>query len=321
MRILVTPTSFSANNQSRARDLLESFTGDIIYNPHGRPLTDNEIIPLLEGVDGYIAGLDYISSEVIEKAPASLKVISRYGVGYERVDIRAAAKRGITVTSTPGVNSESVADLAFGLMLSVARKISFFDKQVKAGEWPRATGIELYGKTIGIVGLGAIGKGIANRANGFSMNVLAYDPFLDSTYAAANKIRACTLDEVLGLSDIVSLHLPLNENTRNIINTETIAKMKKGAIIVNTARGGLIDEAAACEALRIGQLGGLGLDAFEKEPPGKSLLFAFENVVATPHAGAHTAEAVDNMGILAVRNLIDVLSGKECKNVISAIIK
>lgn len=316
MKILVTPTSFNANSRSKARDLLESYSRDIVFNPYGRPLNAEEIAPLLEGVDGYIAGLDYITADVLEKAPDCLKAISRYGAGYDRVDISAAEKRGIIVTNTPGVNSESVADLAFGLMLSAARKIPVLDRKVKSGEWPRTTGVEIYGKTIGILGLGAIGKGIARRARGFSMNILAYDPFLDRAFAETNGIRECTADELLRESDIISLHLPLNENTREIINREAIAKMKQGTIIINTARGGLIDEAAAYEALKDGRLGGLGLDAFENEPPGSSPLFELENVVVTPHAGAHTVEAVENMGILAVQNLIDVLSGKECRNII-----
>lgn len=150
------------------------------------------------------------------------------------------------------------------------------------------------------------------------MKVLAYDPFFDSAYAAANGVQQCTLEELLSSSDIISLHLPLNDSTRNIIDRGAIAKMKPGAIIVNTARGGLIDEEAAYEALKSGQLGGLGLDAFEKEPPGNTPLFELENVVATPHAGAHTTEAVDNMGILSVQNLIDVMSCKDCRYIVKA---
>lgn len=318
MRILVTPTSFSGGNGSKASNMLQSFTKDIIYNPYSRPMTESEILPLLEGVDGYIAGLDYIGAEVINKAPASLKVISRYGVGIERVDIKAAALKGIKVTNTPGVNSESVADLAFGLMLSVARKISTLDSKVKSGEWPRTTGIELFGKTIGILGLGAIGKGVARRAKGFSMEVLAYDPFIDMDYATANGIKSCQIDELVQKADIISLHLPLNEETKNIINKAAISVMKKGVIIVNTSRGGLVDEEAAFDALKSGQLGVLGLDAFEKEPPGNSPLFELNNVVATPHAGAHSVEAVERMGIMAVQNLIDVLDGRECRYIVNS---
>lgn len=155
MRVLVTPTSFGRDKKSKAKYLLEQFADEIVYNPYGRPLNEDEIIPFLEGVDGYIAGLDYITAKVIEKAPPSLKVISRYGAGYDRVDINAAEKKGIIVTNTPGVNSEAVAELAFGLMLCVAGRIPALDKKVKAGEWPRTTGTELYKKNIGNSGLGS----------------------------------------------------------------------------------------------------------------------------------------------------------------------
>jgi D-3-phosphoglycerate dehydrogenase len=317
MKILVTPTSFSKDKASKAKELLEKFADEIIYNPYGRPLTASEVIPMLKGIDGYIAGLDYITAEVIEQAPASLKVISRYGAGYDRVDIGAAAQKEIVVTNTPGVNSESVADLAFGLMLSVARNISFLDHEVRKGNWPRTTGTELFRKKLGILGLGAIGKGVALRAKGFSMEVLAYDPYIDKSFTQANSIMECTFNELIINSDFISIHLPLNEQTSNIINASVIEKMKPGAIVVNTARGGLIDEKAAYEALKSGRLGGLGLDAFDKEPPGDSPLFELNNVVATPHSGAHTREGVNNMGVLAVQNLIDVLSGLECKFIIN----
>jgi len=320
MKILVTPTSFHRDKKSKAKDLLEQFADEIVYNPYGRPLNEDEIVHLLEGVDGYIAGLDYITARVIEQAPETLKVISRYGAGYDRVDVKAAAKKGIVVTNTPEVNSQSVAELAFGLMLCLARRIPALDGKVKAGEWPRMTGIELYKKTLGVVGLGAVGKRVAMMAKGFSMDILAYDPYIDRTFARDKGIKEATFEELIGNSDFISLHLPLNESTRNIIDEKAIEKMKQGAVIINTSRGGLIDEKAAYRALKSGKLGGLGLDAFEKEPPGESPLFELNNVVATPHAGAHTAEAIENMGMLAVRNLIDVLSGKECKHVVNNMI-
>jgi D-3-phosphoglycerate dehydrogenase len=317
MKILVTPSSFSKESKSIAKELLESKADEIVYNPYGRPMTAEEIIPLLQGVDGYVAGLDYITAEVIEKAPDSLKVISRYGVGFDRVDTAAATKKGIIVTNTPGMNSQSVADLAFGLMLAVARGIPTLNAKVKHGEWPRASGVELYKKTLGVVGFGGIGKGVAMRGKGFSMNVLAYDPYFDRDYAQANGIEEATLEKLMENSDVISLHVPLNEETKNMINGKTIEKMKQGVILINTSRGGLIDEQAAYEALKSGKFGGLGLDAFEKEPPDASPLFELDNVVATPHAGAHTRDAVNNMGILAVQNLLDVLSGKICRFIVN----
>jgi len=316
MKILVTPTSFSRERAPAAWELLASFTTEIVVNPFGKPLAEKEILPLLEGVDGWIAGLDFITEDVIRQAPASLKVISRYGVGVERVDLHAAVQHGIVVTNTPGVNADAVADLAMGLLLSVARRIPSLDRQVKAGGWPRTTGVELSGKTLGILGLGAIGKGVARRAQGFSMKVAAYDPWMDRGYAERNGIQPMTLDDILLCADVLSLHLPLNGQTANILDAERIGRLKPGVILINTARGGLMDEAALLAQLEAGRIGGLGLDAFAMEPPGENPLFRFENVVVTPHAGAHTFEAALNMAMLSVENAIAVLSGKDCLHII-----
>ncbi len=312
MKILVTPTSFTRERAPEAWGKLSAFAGEIVCNPMGKPLAEDDIPPLLEGVDGWIAGLDNITAQVLERAPASLKVISRYGVGFERVDLKAAAARGITVTNTPGVNAEAVADLALGLMLAAARRIPSLDRQVKAGGWPRTTGVEIYGKMLGILGLGAIGKGVARRAQGFSMHVLAYDPWMDQAYAERNGIVPMELDELLACSDVVSLHLPSTPQTANLLNADRIGRLKPGVILINTARGGLMDEEALASALESGRIGGLGLDAFAVEPPGNSPLFRFDNVVVTPHAGAHTAEAAANMAMLSVENLIAVLTGRDC---------
>lgn len=317
MKILVTPTSFNKEVCPEAWHMLEQFASEIVCNPYNRPLTADELIPLLEGVDGYIAGVDDVSARVIENAPSTLKVISRYGVGYDQVDIKACGQRGIVVTNTPRVNAESVADLAFGLMLSVARQIPYANNQTKKGGWPRITGIELYGKTLGIIGLGAIGKGVARRAKGFSMRVLAYDPAIDEDFCRQYGIEPSSLEVVLSKSDFISLHLPLKDQTRHIINSSTISMMKSGAILVNTARGGLVDEQAVYEALKSGKLGGFGMDVFEVEPPGNSPLFELENVVVTPHMGSSTVEAIRAMANLAVKNLIDVLTGKECPYIVN----
>src|SRR5690606_2231296 len=162
----------------------------------------------LDGVDGYLAGLDYITAEVIEAAPPSLKVISRYGAGYDRVDLEAANKKGIAVTNTPGANAQAVAELAFGLMLAVARKIPALDRAVRDGKWIRSNGVELYGKTLGIVGFGAIGNLVARQAKGFSMHVLVYDPYVDDQVLAEYGLRRAAWEELLAQSDFISLHLP-----------------------------------------------------------------------------------------------------------------
>lgn len=316
MKILVTPTSFGPFVRTEAKERLEAFADELIYNPYGRPLAEDELIPLLEDCDGYLAGLDSITGKVL-KSCRRLKSISRYGAGYDRVDVAAAKAAGIIVTTTPGVNSTAVADLAIGLALAVARRIPMLDRTTRTGQWVRSTGVELSGKTLGILGLGTIGKNVAKRARGFDMKILAYDPFLDRDYARRHEIQACTLKEVLEQSDVVSLHLPLNDGTRHLIGAEAIGRMKPGSILINTSRGGIIDESAAEEALESGRLGGLGLDAFEKEPPEGNGLFRFDNVVVTPHTGAHTAEATRKMADAAVDNLIAVLEGRECASAVT----
>lgn len=316
MKILLTPTSMQKGQKSIALDILKKFTSDLVYNPYGRPLTEEELIPLLKDCDGYFAGVDYITEKVIKECN-NLKVISRYGVGVDRVDLLAAKQKGILVTNTPGANSVAVAELAMGLILNVARNISVLDKKTRGGEWVHSSGIELGGKTMGILGLGAIGKNLAKYAQGFSMKVMAYDPYMDEEYAKDNNIKVAAFDQVISNSDVISLHLPLNEETWHLINEVTINRMKKEAILVNAARGGIIDEDAAYEALKEGRLGGLGLDAFEMEPPKASPLFELDNVVITPHTGAHTKEAIENMDIMSVENLINLLSGKDCKYIMN----
>lgn len=313
MRILVTPTSFSKT--SAAMDRLQAFADKIVFNETKKPLAGERLIELLQGCDGYIAGLDYITKEVMESADR-LKVISRYGVGYDRVDLDAAAKRNIIVTNTPGMNANAVADMAMGLILSVARRIAYLDGTMRDGEWVSSKGVEIYQKTIGIVGLGAIGRGVARRAQGFDMKVLAYDPYIDRAYAEGNRIQPVPLEELIRRSHIISLHLPLNEATRHMINAESIALMQKGTIIINTSRGGIVDEDAVCTALENGRLGGLGLDVFEQEPPDISRFLPFDNVVVTPHKGSHTVEATENMMWTAVDNLVKVLSGEKCNYII-----
>ena len=316
MRILVTPTSFNKPEAAKAKSMLEAFAVETVYNNYGRPLSEDEVAEMTQGCDGYIAGLDSITGNAVEQMPVSLKVISRYGAGVDRVDLKAAERKGIVVTNTPGANTEAVADLTFGLLLAAARRIPLLDRKVRLNEWPRSQGVEIYNKTIGIIGFGAVGKAVARRAKGFSMRIMAFDPCMDKAYAEKNDILACELDVLLRNSDFISLNLPYNEDTRHIIGGRAIGLMKPGAIIVNTARGGLIDEAAAYTALKEERLGGLALDAFEAEPPQYSPLFELYNVVLTPHTGAHTAEAVENMAVMAVKNLIDILEGRNCSNIV-----
>jgi len=309
MKILVTPTSLNESSTLPAMQKLRSAADELVFNTTGGPLHADQLIPLLQDVDGVIAGLDDYTAEVIGAAGPKLKVISRYGVGSDRVDLEAAKARGIVVKVTPGANSIAVAELAIGLMLGLARSIPALDRAVRAGGWPRGHGMELTGKTLGIVGVGAIGREVAKRAEGLQMSVLGHDPMVDDATMKGFGIAPAPLADLLSKSDVVSLHVPLLDTTRHIIDGPAIASMKKGALLINTSRGGLIDEAAAYDALKSGQLGGLALDAYEVEPPAGSPLFELDNVIATPHTGAHTDEATAKMAAMAVDNLLSVLAG------------
>lgn len=311
MKILVTATSLTPDHPNPALEQLNRFADQVVFNPHRRPLLEDELIPLLEGCEGYIAGLDFVTKKVIDES-AALRVISRYGAGVDRVALEAAKAKSIVVCNTPGVNAQAVADLTLALLLAVVRRVPFLDRNTREGRWPRSTGIELYGKTIGILGLGAIGKSVAKRAAGFSMKIMAYDPYLNEAYAKKEGIIPGDFDAVVKAADFLCLHLPLTPQTRHIISRDVMETMKPGAIIVNTARGGLIDEQAAYELLQSGHLGGLGIDVYEAEPPTGSPLFTLDNVVATPHTASHTIEATAAMASLSVQNLIDVLSGRDC---------
>ncbi len=309
-RLLVTPTSYGKNDV-RLKTELEAQVGEVIYNPTGKPLTSAEVANLLPGIDGYIAGLDGIDANALKSADR-LKVIARYGVGVDSVDLAAAREKGIVVTNTPGANSVSVAELALGLMLALARQIPEAVEAVHQGKFPRYTGVSLEGKTVGILGLGAIGKQLARRLAGFDCKLVAYDPFADIAFAKDNHVELDTMDEVIKQADFVSLHLPLLPETRGIVNENFLGKMKKGSFLINTSRGEAIDEDALLKALQSGHLKGAGLDAFAVEPPDpKNPLLALSQVIATPHLGAQTDGATSNMGWFAMKDCLAVLKGEK----------
>jgi D-3-phosphoglycerate dehydrogenase len=309
-RLLVTPTSYGKND-ARLKTELEALVGEVIYNPTGKPLTSAEIAGLLPGVHGYIAGLDVIDADALKTAD-KLKVISRYGVGFDNVDLEAAKSKKIVVTNTPGANSVSVAELALGLVLALARQIPEAVDAVHQGKWPRYSGVSLEGKTIGILGLGAIGKQLARRLAGFDCKILAFDPYADKQFALDNQITLADIDQVIAAADFVSLHLPLLPETRGIVDEAFLNKMKKGSYLVNTSRGEAINEEALLKALQSGHLKGAGLDAFIVEPPDpNNPLLALPNVIATPHLGAQTDGATSNMGWLAMKDCLAVLKDEK----------
>jgi D-3-phosphoglycerate dehydrogenase len=285
--------------------------GEVIYNSAGKPLSSAEVARLLPGIDGYIAGLDVIDRAALQCADR-LRVIARYGVGVDSVDLQAASGRNIVVTNTPGANSVSVAELAIALILALARQIPEAVAATHEGRFPRLSGITLEGKIIGIIGLGAIGRQLARRLSCFDCRLVAYDPYPDRDFARQHSVALLGLDELLGSADIVSLHLPLLPETRGMVDAAFLARLKPGAFLVNTARGELIDEAALFEALQSGALRGAALDALAQEPPvPHHPLLALPQVIATPHLGAQTDGATNAMGWMALHDCLAVLRGQE----------
>jgi D-3-phosphoglycerate dehydrogenase len=253
-----------------------------------------------------------VTRELLAAAPR-LKVVGRAGIGVDNVDVPAATERGVLVVNAPNANVMSAVEHAFALMLALARRIPAADASMKRGEWDRKTfkGVELQGKTLGIVGLGKIGRGVAARARAFEMTVIAVDPALDAARARELGVEKVTMDELVGRADVVTFHSPLTAETRNILSAERIGRLRRGALVVNCGRGGVLDEAALLAALESGQVGGAALDVYEQEPPTRPELIRHPRVVATPHIGAQTAEAQERIAVETAHMVLAALAGDE----------
>jgi len=286
----------------------------------------NVVLTTKETLDAEIADADAlivrsatrVTPELLEKA-AKLRVVGRAGVGVDNIDLPEATKRGVLVMSTPGGNAVSVAEHTFALLLALARQVPLLDKAIHEGRWEKssAAGTELRGKTLGIIGLGRIGSEVAARAEAFDMRVLAYDPYISEAAAHEMSVELVPLEKLLAESDFVSLHTALSPATEKLINAATIEKMKKGARLVNAARGELIDEAALAEALKSGKLAGAALDVFAEEPPKNSPLVRMANVIATPHVAGSTAEAQEEVGTQIAVQVRDYLAEGVIRNAVN----
>ncbi len=315
-RILITTRSFRKLDDPH-KQVLSDAGYEIVNSPYSRPATAEEMTDLLADVDGAILGVDHVNAASLARADR-LKVISRYGIGVDAVDIAAATERGIVVTNTPGANSVAVAELALGLMLALARHIPAQDKRTRAGEFSPVPGVELAGQTLGLLGLGRIGREVVQRAAAFGMTIQFYDPYPPADdFAERYSLRAVSLHDLIASSDFISLHLPLTEQTHNLIDRDAIASMRHGAILINTARGGLIDEDALYEALSENKLAGAGFDAFASEPPAGSPLLTLDNFIATPHTGSSTRQTTLKMGLMASQNALAVLRGDRPEHVVN----
>ncbi|TSA47826.1 MAG: hydroxyacid dehydrogenase [Deltaproteobacteria bacterium] len=274
--------------------------------------SEEQGIEVVRDADVLVVGLQRMTEKVLDAAKR-LKVIGRCGVGLDNIDLKAAGARGIPVVYTPGANAQTVADLTLGLLLALARKIPQADRMTKGGQWKRIMGNDVWGKTLGICGLGQIGFNVAKRAKGFDMNVIAYDLFENLPLAGELGIQYKSKAEILGESDYITLHLPLTRETRGFIGIDDLKAMKKTAILVNTSRGGIVDENALYLALKEGEIAGAALDVFEHEPPGKTPLVELDNFIGCPHIGGITTEAIGRIGMTVARDIVSVLKGQTPK--------
>lgn len=303
--ILITTSSFDAEILS----LLDAYNLKAILNPYKRKLTENEVADLIQQYQpiGMIAGVEPLTGAVLKNAPF-LKIISRCGIGMDSVDLVVAEGLGIKVTNTPDAPTIPVAELTIGLMISLIRSLHVSDSAIRDGQWDRPMGGLLYGKTIGVIGCGRIGSYVAKLLTAFGCNLIGYDPFC----ARHDSLKLTTLEDLLRVSDLVSLHLPYSEDNHYLINAERIGLMKNGAILINASRGGLVDEDALVEALESGKLAGAAFDCFEHEPYAGPLA-QLSNTLLTAHIGSYAREGRKIMEQQAMENLIGGLNKMQQK--------
>lgn len=308
-RIFVSWPGYSATDAETGGRLVAAGY-ELILEPKLGARSAGELIALMRDAAGAIVSTDPFTAEAIAANP-SLKVIARVGVGSDSIDHDAARRAKVAITITPGMNMTAVADQTLAMMLAIARKVVGQDANVKAGRWERVgamTPSELAGKTVGLIGAGAIGQAVARRVRAFDARVIFFDPRIENL---ADAERMQTLEQLLEASDIVSLHVPMLPETRNLIGAQAIARMKPGAVLINTARGGIVDEAALFTALREGRLSGAALDVFETEPPNATVIRDVPNLLCSAHMGGLSHESIRRMTVSATDSVLAVLSG-EC---------
>ncbi len=284
-------------------------------------MSKEELLAAIPDYEAVIVRSDtYIDADVLA-AGTQLKVVGRAGIGVDNIDVAAATARGVMVMNTPHSNSVATAEQTLTLLLAVSRKTVAAHNSLAAGEWERNlyVGTELFGKTLGIIGFGYIGRLVAHRAQAFGVNVIAYDPYVTAETGMELNVAMLPMADVLAQSDLLTLHAIVTPETKGMINATTIAGMKDGVIIVNVARGKLIDEQALAEALKSGKVAAAGLDVYQEEPPTHSPLIGLPNVIHTPHLGASTVEAQRNVGIEMVEQIADALRGVSYRNVLNPV--
>jgi D-3-phosphoglycerate dehydrogenase len=278
-----------------------------------------EVIRHVGGYHAAVVGVEPYDDEVFSALSKDLRIVARFGTGYDAIDIEAATRHGVAITNTAGVNATAVAETALTLLLTVSKGIGFYDRRMRTGEWSRCyVGTQLDGKTVGLVGFGNIGQKLARLLQGFSCRILAYDPVFNVEAADRLSVKQSTLDEMVRQCDFISLHLPCTDETRGMIDRDFLAKMKKSAYMINTSRGGVVREVDLIEALEHGVIAGAGLDVFEQEPidPHNPLL-KMDNVVVCPHIASLTAEATADVGMRAAKNIVALFKNQTPPNLLN----
>ncbi|HIC10218.1 MAG TPA: hydroxyacid dehydrogenase [Campylobacterales bacterium] len=297
MKIVATSPSFSKNR--KLQEEIYRYFPDAKLNLEGKRFTKEELIQFIGDADGAIVGLEEIDDEVVEACP-NLKIVSKYGVGLNNLKF---SNPNIKIGWTGGVNRLSVAELVLGYMLMLARNIYITSNQLKSGTWNKSGGFQLSGKTIGIIGVGYIGKELIRLLQPFNCEILVYDVIDQTEYYNSVGVKEVDIPTILRNSDFVTLHVPLNKDTKNMISTEEFRTMKKSAYIINSARGGIVDEEALKEALKSGEIAGGAIDVYTTEPPTDTELLNLPNLITTPHIGGNAEEAVLAMGMSAIQHL------------------
>ena len=308
-KILITPAVY-ASGKGPWRDVLDAAGMECVFPPHECTQIDKAtFIRDLQGIDGTLASVERYDEEVF--ANSKLRCVARVGVGYDAVDVPAATKHGVAVAITPGTNEHSVAEQAISLITSVFRDLARRDREIRRGIWRRDCPRRLAGNTIGLVGLGRIGKAMAPRCQGLGLKMIGFDPFADRATVEKLGIQLVSFEELLAQADIVSLHMPCTKETTDLFNATTFAKMRPNSVLINTSRGGLVDENALMQALDSGRLFGAGLDVCKIEPlPANSPLLKYEQISFAPHLGGIDQTALDAMGQLAAQCLVDLFQGR-----------
>ena len=307
-KVLISPAPL-AGLEAEFRNVLLKAGFELVYPKKKAQMVEDELMQELVGIKATIAGSEPYTRNVLQAHP-QLRVIARAGVGYDAVDVPAATELGMAVCITPGTNQDAVAEHTFTLILAIAKNLVPQHLGTIGLKWPRGANLPLRGRTLGLAGLGRIGKAVALRGECFGMKLLAYEPYPDHAFAKAHGVTFVTFDDLLAQSDYVSLHLPATKESQHLINRQTLAKMKPSAYLINTARGALVKEVDLIEALQNKKIAGAGLDVFEQEPPSDSPLFHMSNVVVTPHAAGVDLQSRDDMALSAAEAIVSFSKGE-----------